>query len=93
VKYEINYLQGELNGIFYEKNIYGSILQKGFFKDNLKDSLWEIYSNYDGALREKGIFLIGKKEGVWIESDLLDETIYYVTYENDKFLYKIIKKD
>lgn len=47
------------------KVINGSIIESGFYKMGLKDSLWKRYNSAGSALNSTGSYRDGEKKGIW----------------------------
>lgn len=74
--------EGEYNKFSY----FGALKEKGYYKNNKKDSLWTIY-NYDGSKISKiGYYKEGNPIGPWKIFNLNNEVAYIYDYSTDKLI-------
>lgn len=62
------------------------LIELGFFKNNEKDSLWEIYSQ-NGHLIASGYYSLGKKIGVWNFYLVNGELVQKYNYDSKKLIF------
>lgn len=72
-------------GKYVAYDIYrNDVICEGFYKNNLRDSLWTYY-NFKGQLAERGSYKDGKKTGVWTAFNYQNEAQIRYDYTNNKF--------
>ncbi|MFC5271961.1 TonB family protein [Adhaeribacter terreus] len=63
---------------------YKTVVEKGFYKNNLKDSTWTYYFPGTEHILAQGNYLNDQKSGIWHECAFADNTIFL----SEKGLYK-----
>lgn len=73
------------DGKYAAYDIHGNnVVCEGFYKNNLRDSLWTYYG-IRGQIAEKGRYKDGKKIGVWTVFNYQSELQIKYDYTNNKF--------
>ena len=81
-------------GKYTASDLHGNdVICEGFYKNNLRDSLWTYYG-FKGQIAEKGRYKDGKKTGVWTAFNHQGELQIKYDYTNNKFeFFKPIPQD
>lgn len=66
---EVNDSVGRMNGYVYNFYDNGTIQSEGTMKNGIPDGLWKFYDPF-GKLNKMGSYLLGKRNGRWLEGDL-----------------------
>ena len=69
----------------YKKYKNGTLVESGFYKNNQKDSIWNIYSQF-GKVAE-GKYTLNKKEGIWSYYSWKGELVQKYDHSNDSLIY------
>ncbi|HWZ02249.1 MAG TPA: TonB family protein [Mucilaginibacter sp.] len=73
-------------GAYTEHSIFGHwLICEGFYKNNLKDSLWKYY-NFSNKVAETGYYKSGKKTGIWTANNFKGEPEITYDYTNKKLI-------
>ncbi|MBA3829358.1 MAG: toxin-antitoxin system YwqK family antitoxin [Taibaiella sp.] len=72
---------------FYEEN--GNISATGEYKNGLPEGFWSYYQ--DGKIVNKGKYVLGKKDSLWVESNPFTNEMYTIReYKNGEFTHREI---
>lgn len=66
----------------YHRN--GKIMATGNYLNQRKDSVWNYFSEYDGALLSEEIYINNIKEGIWTNYYPGNKMAEQITFKNDK---------
>lgn len=78
-----------MQGYYQKYNKKGEVMEKGIYKDGLKNGMWKYYA--DGKLKMTGEYVDNKKEGMW--KKYFNDSLYTeITYLNDKIVGNYISK-
>lgn len=73
-----------VEGAYKEWYDNGQLWKEGQYENGLRSGIWTIYSfNSEGAF-EKGEYKTGRKEGQWVKTDSLSQTIQETNYQAGK---------
>src|ERR1700743_1375019 len=80
-------------GPYLKKQMYGRIICEGFYKSNLKDSLWKYY-NGNVNIQATGYYKGDKKVGVWnVYNSGGDLAVQYDYTNNTLLFFKLFEPD
>ena len=85
--WEENYIEGTLEGKFFNLSPFSDIRGKGSFKEGVKTGDWEeYYTSAEGSLEKKqsGTYQFGKKTGLWSLYAKNGRRVAEGTYINDQ---------
>ena len=66
--YERTYKNDTLHGFYRKSTKNGTVLETGFYKNGLKDSLWVDFHKYGTLVKVTGYYKNGIKDSLWIET-------------------------
>lgn len=89
-KEEWNYINGEMNGDYYEFNSNADTLVAAHYKNNSLDGEYVAY-NPNGSVALKGFYLDGYKTGFWAYFNTVGTALESGEYEHDKHVGKWVE--
>lgn len=74
------------HGQYKKISYYDYLIAEGYFKNDMKDSLW-VYYGYRNAISSFGHYSLDKKVGEWTYNNFKEEVLFKMNFDNDSMLY------
>ncbi|MFN8347812.1 MAG: TonB family protein [Spirosomataceae bacterium] len=70
----------------YERRMNEKIIETGFYKNNLKDSLWTQFFTHTGTIKEQGTYTNNERTGIWQFNNSKNQLEYSYDFTNHKLI-------